>query len=135
MSFDPNTGQPIAAAPKFDPNTGQPIAQHEAVQVQMPAPVVAQPGAAMTPEQMQMQMMQMQMQMNQNQGPPGAPPGGNNVNIKYCGCVTCLLFMLGVPCVCFCPCDQMTLYKAPDGQLYDMTGAKASTPPFGQVPP
>ena len=128
--FDPNTGQPIAApAPKFDPNTGQPIAA-PGVEVMMPAPVVAQPGAVMTPEQMQM----MQMQMMQNQGPPGAPPGGSNVNIKYCGFVTCLLFIVGVPCVCFCPCDQMTLYKAPDGQLYDMAGTKAQTPPCGQVP-
>ena len=26
MSFDPNTGQPLAPQPRFDPNTGQPLA-------------------------------------------------------------------------------------------------------------
>ena len=38
MSFDPQTGKPVAAAGGFDPNTGQPIA---------PAPVAAVPAVAL----------------------------------------------------------------------------------------
>ena len=30
MSFDPNTGQPLAPQTRFDPNTGQPIVQPQA---------------------------------------------------------------------------------------------------------
>jgi hypothetical protein len=40
MSFDPQTGKPVAAAGGFDPNTGQPVAAIT-VAAGAPAPVVA----------------------------------------------------------------------------------------------
>jgi hypothetical protein len=40
MSFDPQTGKPVAAASGFDPNTGQPVTA-AIVAAGAPAPVVA----------------------------------------------------------------------------------------------
>ena len=65
--------------------------------------------------------------------PPGAPPGGQMVEIKYCGMISwliCLVFFC--PCAQCCPCDKKELYKAPNGQLYTATGAIAEKPLFAQ---
>ena len=61
--------------------------------------------------------------------PPGAPPGGEMVEVDYCGsttwCIAIGISMLIPPvvCLCFCPCDRMTVYRAPDGTLYNLFGA------------
>ena len=37
--------------------------------------------------------------------PRGAEPGGFWKEEKYCGCVSLMLCMMGIVCVCCCPCD------------------------------
>jgi hypothetical protein len=60
--------------------------------------------------------------------PPGAPLGGEMVEVDYCGPTTWMiasvLSCIGAPwCVCLCPCDRITVYRAPDGTLYNLFGA------------
>ena len=62
-------------------------------------------------------------QPNQCANPPGTPPGGARLEVAYCGPATWIIGLLLCPCVCFCPLDQMTVYRAPDGTLYNMQGA------------
>ena len=62
-------------------------------------------------------------QPNQVANPPGTPPGGAMIEVAYCGLVTWIIGILLCPCVCGCPCDKMTVYRAPDGTLYNMQGA------------
>ena len=69
--------------------------------------------------------------------PPGAPPGGQWVRVKYTGGNTwgiiggtgCVLFwccaMVLAPCALFgllCPCDEKRAYMSPSGVIYDETG-------------
>ena len=62
-------------------------------------------------------------QPNQVANPPGTPPGGAMIEVAYCGLTTWIIGLLLCPCVCGCPCDKMTVYRAPDGTLYNMQGA------------
>lgn len=60
--------------------------------------------------------------------PPGVPPGGFMVEVDYCGPTTWMIAIglsMFIPCgcVCFCPCDRMTVYRGPDGTFYNMFGA------------
>ncbi|GMH77625.1 hypothetical protein TL16_g09898 [Triparma laevis f. inornata] len=65
--------------------------------------------------------------------PPGAPAGGQMVEIKYCGALSwCICIFTCISCVGCCPCDQKELYRAPNGQLYTKSGAIAAKPCFAQ---
>lgn len=67
-------------------------------------------------------------QPNQVANPPGTPPGGAMIEVAYCGVTTWIIGLLLFPYVCCCPCDKMTVYRAPDGTLYNMKG-EATNPP------
>jgi len=64
-------------------------------------------------------------------GPPiGAPPGGRWMDEQFTGAVTCIfaliIFFFFWPATAApfcCPCDQRTVYVAPNGQKYTRSGA------------
>mmetsp|Transcript_47843 Transcript_47843/g.113685 ORF Transcript_47843/g.113685 Transcript_47843/m.113685 type:complete len:142 (+) Transcript_47843:187-612(+) len=64
----------------------------------------------------------------QSAAPPGLPPGCVPVHEAYCGPLTVVLGLF--ICVCFgcgcfvvcCPCDERTVYVAPDGRRYLSNG-------------
>lgn len=41
--------------------------------------------------------------------PPGVAAGGRWIEEKYCGVTTCIIGILLLPCVCFCPLDTRTV--------------------------
>mmetsp|Transcript_48537 Transcript_48537/g.89400 ORF Transcript_48537/g.89400 Transcript_48537/m.89400 type:complete len:137 (-) Transcript_48537:66-476(-) len=62
--------------------------------------------------------------------PPRVPPGCVPVQEPYCGPVTaamglliCFCFGCGCIVVC-CPCDERTIYVAPDGSRYFSDGSR-----------
>ena len=50
-------------------------------------------------------------------------PVGGVISILICACIP-------FGWSCFCPCDRMTVYKAPNGTLYNEQGAVTSKPCF-----
>lgn len=60
--------------------------------------------------------------------PPGAPPGGEWKNEKYCGCISCLACMVCGCLVLLCgPYDERTVYVLTDGKKYKEDGTRIDT--------
>lgn len=48
-----------------------------------------------------------------------------------------VLTICGIPawCGCCCPCDNMAVYRAPTGQMYNVNGAMIARPCLGKEGP
>ena len=155
----PVMGTPMAP-PVMGQSAGVSMPMAQPVMGQPMQPMMMQPG--MTLEQQQQQMMMQQQMMPQQQamimqqpgaawgdqarhviqqqrmyGPPGAPPGGTFRQVKFCGpntfMVGCVLVICGLPpAVCCCPCDQTTVYVAPDGTFWTQQGVRTERPCLAQ---
>ena len=95
------------------------------------AMIVQQPGAAWGDQARHV------IQQQRMYGPPGAPPGGTFRQVKFCGpntfMVGCVLVICGLPpAVCCCPCDQTTVYVAPDGTFWTQQGVRTERPCLAQ---
>ena len=120
----PVMAQPVMAQPVM---TGQPVM----MQPRPPGMTLQQPGAAWGDQARHL------IHQQQQHGPPGAPPGGAYRQVKFCGAMTCMVAVCLVifslpPLVCCCPCDQKTVYVAPDGSLWSPEGARINLPFLAQ---
>jgi len=98
----------------------------------------------MMPQQQMMMQQQSGMVMQQPMGgervPPGCPPGGRVVMVKYWGTTSWIICLVASavgapPCICqpLCLCDQAEYYVL-GNELYSLSGAKETKPCCAQIP-